>query len=163
MHLLLLRHLWSCIRFNTQSTVLFFLKCMLLGHFYHNIPPTEEEEHQSRYQECQSKIVPRMQKQNIRFDSWSEQECYVFTGFGKHQPYTILSKFWIRARSCNWWIHWSVEQKRPVPPLPSGGDIPVHDGQIGWDSKRSTGVISSSVAGHGGFNDAPSTPISSTM
>ena len=26
-----------------------------------------------------------MSKQNIRFDSWSEQECYVFTGFGKHQ------------------------------------------------------------------------------
>ena len=55
----------------------FFLKCMLLDHFYHDIPPTEEEAHRSS--------VPRMPKQNIRFDSWSEQECFDFTGFRKHQ------------------------------------------------------------------------------
>ena len=37
--------------------------------------------------------------------------------------YTNLSEVWIRRRSCNQWIQSSVQQKRPVPLLPSRGDI----------------------------------------
>lgn len=69
----------------------FFLKCMLLDHAYHDISPEDEASWRAS--------VPRMQRQNIRFDSWSEQECYDFTGFRKHQLIRIYMNFGIEQEA----------------------------------------------------------------
>ena len=57
-------------------------RCLRLDYIYHDIPPEEE---------AQQRI--RMPRQNIRFSSWTDQECYDFTSFRKDQLIQIYDQF----------------------------------------------------------------------
>ena len=60
-----------------------FARCFRLDHQYHDIPMEEEEEHAP----C------RMERQDIRFNSWTDQECYDFTSFTKIQLQRMYNLF----------------------------------------------------------------------
>ncbi|KAL7526095.1 hypothetical protein ACHAXR_002564 [Thalassiosira sp. AJA248-18] len=60
-----------------------FVRCFLLDHIHHDIPLGEEEEQEPT----------RMPRQNIRFNSWTSQECYDFTSFTKEQLQRIYHLF----------------------------------------------------------------------
>jgi hypothetical protein len=60
-----------------------FVRELVLDHKYHDIPLEEEEDHRPT----------RMPRQDIRFSSWTDQECYDFTSFRKHQLQRIYNLF----------------------------------------------------------------------
>lgn len=60
-----------------------FARWFLLDFKYHDIPPEEEADH----------MPTRMPRQNIIFNSWTNQECYDFTSFTKPQLLRIYNQF----------------------------------------------------------------------
>ena len=60
-----------------------FLNGMMRDHQYHDIPLDEEE----------ASEPSRLPHQNIRFSSWTDQECYDFTSFRKHHLLGIYDCF----------------------------------------------------------------------
>ena len=65
-----------------------FISLFRLDHELHDIPEDEENNHNPH-------PLPR---QDIRFDSWTNQQCYANTGFTKVQLIRIYDKFELAAR-----------------------------------------------------------------
>ncbi len=77
-------HLARCVQ--SCST---FTRIFRLDHELHDVPPDKENDHPST----------RMPRQNLRLDSWTEQEAYGFTSFTKGQLSDIYHHFGLDARA----------------------------------------------------------------
>ncbi|EJK74740.1 hypothetical protein THAOC_03560 [Thalassiosira oceanica] len=87
-----------------------FLNLTRLDQQYHDIPFDEEAENRS--------TTPRMPRQHIRLNTWSEYECRRFTGFKRHELIRLYTCFdLVGQTSANGRIR-----------VPNGG------GHAGWDS-----------------------------
>ena len=84
MHTLICAHLANCM----QSSMI-FMRLFRLDHELHNVPPEEEDNHP----------LTRMPRQNVCFDSWTDQEAYGFTSFTKDQLMKIYYHFGLAARA----------------------------------------------------------------
>lgn len=84
MHTLICAHIVNCM----QSSMI-FMRLFRLDHELHDVPPEEEDNHPST----------RMPRQNIHFDSWTDQEAYGFTSFTKDQLMKIYHHFGLAAHA----------------------------------------------------------------
>ena len=81
-----------------------FTRLFCLDHELHDVPLDEENDHPSS---------TRMPRQNLRLDSWTEQDAYGFTSFSKDQINNIYHHFGLAAHAA---------QNYGAIPVPTGAD-----------------------------------------